>query len=300
MSLKIVRGLVVGALLAAGLAVSGPARAHDTVIAGEYEIEFGWLAEPPVVGHANAIVLNISAANPGASGSIQLLSPADGAQIQGESVAVAVAFDQVEVSTPGVHWHLYVDDQLTRMFPLEQSRITVDGLSNGAHTLKATLSNASHGDVGTPAVATIRVAGSSGAGEIFVSGAETTADAAHPHSAAVDVDVSGLKVEVIYGPARKSLALQPLGEDTPGQFIARLTPMRAGEYTVRLTGALGGAPVNVDVTPEAVEAASVLQFPEATDNAAGAWGVSEWMALGGLIFGLAGAGLGLAAWLRRK
>src|SRR5205809_3273599 len=56
-----------------------------------------------------------------------------------------------------------------------------------------------------------------------------------PDTAAADVDVSNLKIEVTYGGETKALTLQPLGEDTPGQFIAPLTPTRAGQFTVRLS-----------------------------------------------------------------
>ena len=42
------------------LAVYGIALAHTTVHAGKYDIEVGWVDEPPVVGQRNAVVVNVS------------------------------------------------------------------------------------------------------------------------------------------------------------------------------------------------------------------------------------------------
>lgn len=46
----------------AGLILSIPltALAHESVQFGEYEIEYGWLSEPAVVGQPNAIVINVT------------------------------------------------------------------------------------------------------------------------------------------------------------------------------------------------------------------------------------------------
>ncbi len=55
--------IFLGALLvaAAGLAlVVSAAWAHTTVHAGKYDVEVGWVDEPPVVGQRNAIVVNVS------------------------------------------------------------------------------------------------------------------------------------------------------------------------------------------------------------------------------------------------
>lgn len=115
--------------------------------------------------------------------------------------------------------------------------------------------------------------------------------------AAVDVDVSGLQVQVAYGGQSKVLALQPLGEATPGQFLAPLTPMRAGGYTLKLSGQLGGAGINVEVQPEAVDTADVVQFPAPAAPAAGG---PDPLALGALAAGGLGSLLGGLALLRRK
>src|SRR6185295_5519920 len=90
----------------------------------------------------------------------------------------------------------------------------------------------------------------------------------HDHAAAemADVDVSNLKIEVSYGGETKTLALQPLGEDTPGQFIAPLTPSRAGQFTVRLSGKIDQTDITpVEVQPEEVQSADVVAFPKAAE-----------------------------------
>lgn len=51
------------ALLVAALALVlsfQPAFAHTTVHVGDYDVEVGWVDEPPVVGQRNAIVVNVS------------------------------------------------------------------------------------------------------------------------------------------------------------------------------------------------------------------------------------------------
>ncbi len=58
-------------------------------------------------------------------------------------------------------------------------------------------------------------------------------------------DVSGLTVAVSYGGQNKTLTLQPLGEDTPGQFIAPILPTIPGQYTLNLGGKLGDTDVKV-------------------------------------------------------
>ena len=42
--------------------------AHTTVPAGPYDIEIGWVNEPPIIGQMNAIVVNISTASTTAGG----------------------------------------------------------------------------------------------------------------------------------------------------------------------------------------------------------------------------------------
>src|SRR4030095_16943621 len=80
-------------------------------------------------------------------------------------------------------------------------------------------------------------------------------------------DISNLTVTVSYGGQDKTLTLQPLGEDTPGQFVAPILPTVAGEYTIILGGKLGDSDVNnVEVQPEEVQPADTLQFPSVSSQ----------------------------------
>jgi hypothetical protein len=302
---KLVRALsalLLFALVLIPLAVS----AHETVTAGDYAIEYGWLVEPAVAGQPNAIVINVG--NAGASepdkGAISLVAPIEGAMIHGDAVAVTVKFDGLDehAGDKGIHWHLYLDDHMLAMIPLHQTTITVTGLTDGHHTLKASLSNASHADMDEPATAAITIEGASETGSPSVSGLEATLDS-HGAGVFAEVDVSQLTVEIIYGGESKRLALQPLGANTPGQFIAPLTPTRAGEYTVRLTGKISDSDVNVEVSPEEVQTTDVLQFPSAaveSPKPTNTFGLSGWLAVAGVILGLLGTGLGVAALQRKK
>ena len=106
-------------------------------------------------------------------------------------------------------------------------------------------------------------------------------------------DVSGLTVGVSYGGQSKTLTLQPLGEDTPGQFVAPILPTVPGQYTVNLGGKLGTTDVKVDVDPEEVQSADALQFPSVQPAQQG---VSiDWLAWLGALLGLVGIGLGVTA-----
>ena len=109
-------------------------------------------------------------------------------------------------------------------------------------------------------------------------------------------DVSDLVVKVAYGGQVKALLLQPLGEDTPGQFIAPILPAIPGQYTVQLSGKLRDTNVSADVEPEKVQAPEVIQFPvvEASSQNTG-FGLPGWLALVGIVFGLVGIGIGLMA-----
>lgn len=115
-----------------------------------------------------------------------------------------------------------------------------------------------------------------------------------------DIAVTGLKVTVAYGGESKALTLQPLGEDTPGQYIAPLLPTRPGKYTVQLGGKLGDTDVNASVQPEEVLEASSLEFPSAPQASSGGLDANGWLGIGGMVLGLAGAILGLAALARKK
>ena len=109
-------------------------------------------------------------------------------------------------------------------------------------------------------------------------------------------DVSGLTVTVSYGGQNKTLTLQPLGEDTPGQFVAPILPTIPGQYTVNLGGKLGNTDVKADVQPEEVQSADVLQFPSvaASDQSANT-GRMNWLIYISLLIGLVALVLGVMA-----
>lgn len=109
-------------------------------------------------------------------------------------------------------------------------------------------------------------------------------------------DVSSLEVRVSYGDQSKELILQPLGEDTPGQFLAPILPTIPGQYTILLGGQLGDTIVDAHVEPEEVGSADTLQFPsvEASDQSADS-GVTGWLIYLSLLVGLIALVLGVMA-----
>ena len=113
-------------------------------------------------------------------------------------------------------------------------------------------------------------------------------------------DVSGLTVTVSYGGQEKLLTLQPLGEDTPGQFIAPMIPTVPGEYTIKLGGYLGDTAVDTSVQPEEVWAADTLQFPtEASSETSTDTGMTNWLVYLSLLIGVIALVVGVLA-LRRQ
>ena len=175
---KFAIALIVGSILA--LAITGIASAHTTVHNGPYNIEIGWLDEPPIVGQMNAIVMN---------------------------------------------------------------------LSNNDAT-----------------------------------------------ASPVNTSISGLTLTVSYGGQSKVLTLQPLGEDTPGQYTAPMLPTIAGLYTVDVAGTLGTTAVKVEVQPEEVLAPDSVQFPTtAPASSRNGLGLAGWMGLAGLVIALAALVLGILA-----
>jgi hypothetical protein len=109
-------------------------------------------------------------------------------------------------------------------------------------------------------------------------------------------DVSSLTVTVSYGGHNKALTLQPLGEDTPGQFVAPILPTVPGEYTVLLGGALEDTAVDAQTHVEEVEPATTLAFPvldssqQSTDL-----GVMNWLIYLSLLIGMIALILGVMA-----
>jgi hypothetical protein len=208
----------------------------------------------------------------------------------------------------GVHWHLFMDDQLLSMIPLDQTRVTVTGLTNGSHVLKARLSDGKHIDFGEPATVTINVSGASDTGTSAVSGAMALSmndSSAHDHTAmsdtTADVDVSGLVVEASYGGQTRQLTLQPLGEDTPGQFIAPILPTVVGAYTIKLSGKIDGTDIQpIEVEPEEVQGAELLAFPAVAQDQQEGMKTSDLLAVAGFIFGLGGLVLGFMAFRKTR
>jgi hypothetical protein len=297
---------VVGALTL--LVPSGAARAHDSLPVGEYEVEYGWLIEPPVVGQANALTLTITrsthshssttttthAHSHTGSAGIAIVSPADGEVVETGSVTVVVETTSDAAEAGALHWHLYVDGGLVAMPSLEENSYTLNGLADGTREISVVLSDSDHRDIGTPAVVNI----------------EVTGGAVHSHgtSETSDVDISRLRVEVIYGGQTKLLALEPRGQ--PGQYQARLTPTRAGVYTLRLAGHIGDTPINADVQPEEVTTTDLTIFPEALPSVAelrqrveaaeARAQTTQLIAIGAVILGLTGVGSGAFAMLRHR
>lgn len=113
-----------------------------------------------------------------------------------------------------------------------------------------------------------------------------------------NIDVSSLMIQAVYGGQSKTLTLQPLGENTPGQFIAPITPTRAGGYTIHLGGSIGSVTFNNDVQPEEVQTADLVQFPPAaTSNSQP--NIALWFGIAGLALAAIATGLGVFS-LNRK
>jgi hypothetical protein len=109
-------------------------------------------------------------------------------------------------------------------------------------------------------------------------------------------DVSSLTVTISYGGQEKTLTLEPADEHSPGQFMAPIVPTVAGQYTVMFGGRLGETDfVDVHVEPEEVQPAETLEFPNvnATQQQTTSFGLTELLALAGLLSGLAGLILSL-------
>jgi hypothetical protein len=107
-------------------------------------------------------------------------------------------------------------------------------------------------------------------------------------------DVSSLTVAVSYGGQSKTLTLEPLGEDTPGQFVAPILPTIPGQYTITLGGKLGDTAVDAEVEPEEVAPVDTLQFPSTASQSANV-GMMNWLIYLSLMIGLIALVLGVMA-----
>ena len=113
-------------------------------------------------------------------------------------------------------------------------------------------------------------------------------------------DVSTLTVTISYGGQNKILTLQPLGEDTPGQFVAPILPTVPGEYTVILGGKLGNTAADAETHVEEVQPANTLQFPSVNSEQQSIdLGVMNWLIYLSLLIGMIALVLGVMA-LRSK
>jgi hypothetical protein len=126
-----------------------------------------------------------------------------------------------------------------------------------------------------------------------------------------DVDVSGLVISASYGGQNKTLALQPLAENTPGQFVAPMMPTVAGKYTIQLSGKIDGNAIDtIQVQPEEAQTPDVVQFPKAADaNAAltaqlataqSQASTAQTIAIVGVVLGLIGTAVGVYALMRKR
>ena len=136
---------------------------------------------------------------------------------------------------------------------------------------------------------------------------DTTTDTT---AAPADVDVSGLVILASYGGQNKTLALQPLGEDTPGQFVAPMMPTVAGTYTIQLSGKIDGNAIDtIQVMPEEAQTPDVVQFPQAADASANLTSqlataqsqanTAQTIAIVGVVLGLVGTAVGVYALMRK-
>ena len=114
-------------------------------------------------------------------------------------------------------------------------------------------------------------------------------------------DVSELTVTISYGGQNKILTLEPMGEHTPGQFVAPILPTIRGQYTVHLGGKLGDMAVDAEVEPEEVESADTLQFPSVESAAQStSAGTVNWLIYLSLLIGLIALVLGVMALQKRR
>ncbi len=224
--------------------------AHQSIPVGDYLLEYRWIHEPPLAGQENAVFLGVRLvpATHTVLGKLTLITPTDGLVITGDLLPVSVHIEQAGDLSQVIHWHIYVDDQMVLMPNINQPTVALQGISNGPHTLKVTLSGADHKDVGDPVIARIVVQGAAGSGEITSAQPTPTPDP----KAYTDVDLSGLQVKVAAGQTQQILPVVRVDSSLPGQYMAVFTPQQSGIYTVALTGQMAGNVVDSQVILERV------------------------------------------------
>ncbi len=125
-----------------------------------------------------------------------------------------------------------------------------------------------------------------------------TLDIVNSKDANAKIDVTELKAEAVYGGETKTLFLKPVAGQA-GKFQAQMTPTRAGQYTIRLSGKIGTTDVKADVKPEEVEPADTVQFPRITSGQA-ADSTSNVLAWIAIVLSLIGVGLSIFVLARKK
>jgi len=111
-----------------------------------------------------------------------------------------------------------------------------------------------------------------------------------------------LQVEIIFGSSKKELEIRPqFGQD--GAYTADVIPTQVGDYTWHIFGEINGTPVDISMTsgPDtfgSVEDTAVLAFPDPAGSGSPVGGdlarTALWVAIGGVVLGLAGLLVGLA------
>ncbi len=90
-----------------------------------------------------------------------------------------------------------------------------------------------------------------------------TSDSAPPIA---DTGLDNMKVTIQYGGQTKALSMNP-SDDTPGLYIAALTPDQLGTYNVIIQGTIGGVTIPSTTYPmQEVEAKDKYYFPPMTGN----------------------------------
>ena len=125
-----------------------------------------------------------------------------------------------------------------------------------------------------------------------------------------------LQAAITTGGQTRDFELHPLGEDAPSQYAADFIPTVRGQYTVQLTGKIEEQDVDLTQEIEEVGVAEDYQFPvtlpslpemskQLTDLQAenqslrASATLNQWLAMGGIVLGLAGLAVGVVS-LRRK
>jgi hypothetical protein len=98
--------------------------------------------------------------------------------------------------------------------------------------------------------------------------------------------------------------------DQPGLYRADVFPTVRGQYVVHLTGAIGDTQVDEQIKPEEVMGGDAIQFPEVEPDprqmnqtladVQSRLNTAYALAIGGLVVGVVGVGLGVFGLMRRR